>query len=69
MSQGNTFPNFFPSQLFPFFTLPCSFLSIVKKKTKTPKTEKLFLVTCREVQLFSSADSLPGPWVLPNYCK
>lgn len=40
MSQGNTFPNFFPSQLFPFFTLPCSFLSIVKKKKPKPKKQK-----------------------------
>lgn len=59
-----TFPPTFsslPSQPFPFFTLPCSFLSTLKKI--------LFLVTCREVQLFSSADSLPGPWVLPVHLK
>lgn len=49
MSQDNTFPNFLRSQLFPFFTLPCPFLSIVEKNT----------LSCHMslVQLFSSADS------------
>lgn len=44
-----TFPNFLCSQLFPFFTLPCPFLSVVKKNT----------LPCHMsfVQLFPSADS------------
>lgn len=59
MSQGNISPNFLfpPFSTISLFHFPMLFPLNVKKI--------LFLVTCREVQLFSSADSLPGPWLLP----